>query len=264
MQYRENLVSIIILVHNAPGYTKHTLKTLKETKSDIPYEVIVLDNASREKTKKMLKGLKAKGWIDKLILSDENTLFSKGNNIASEYVAKESKYILLLNSDIEIRNCKWLDEIFAIHKKGITALGCSCLEDNRPDGFCYFIDRDLFELEKLDESYAWFFSLAKLSAKVLNMGYNVNTIAKYDNLLYHYGGKSGRVKNASGMDTKESEIALWFGGKKCTLIERLEVDENNIKYAKYSFFNLCVKLKLKIKPYRKKIKKLVIKYKNRI
>lgn len=260
MQIGNAVVSIVILVHNAPDYAKHTLRTLQKTKTKMAYEVIVLDNASKLRTRKMLKRLEEKGWIDKLILSEENTLFSKGNNIAVRYMSETSRYILLLNSDIEIRNPKWLDELFRIHTKGVTALGCSSFQDNRPDGFCYLVDRELYEKIKLDESYAWFFSLAKLTAQILNMGYKVNTIVDYSNLLYHYGGKSGKVKNASGMDTLEEEVVSWFGGKKCTLHKKLEINDHNVEYKRYSVFNMKASFRLWVKPYRKKAKKILLKY----
>lgn len=266
MQDKKDMVSIVILVHNASGYAKHTLLSLRKTETRIPYEVIVLDNASNQRTQHMLVKLKQKGYIDKLLLSDENTLFSKGNNIAVREASDQSQYILLLNSDIEIRNKKWLDAMMRIHQTGskgggITALGCSSLNDNRPDGFCFLVDKALYTKHYLNEKYAWFYSLARLSADVINTeGCQVNTIRHYDNLLYHYGGKSGRIRNASGMDTDESEVTGWFRGKKCNLWDGIEVDERDICYNPYSVFNIKAKCRVLIKPYRKKLKKWIIKH----
>ena len=95
-------VSIVMLTYNAPNYIKHTLNTLAKTTGN--YELIVFDNDSKEKTKKVLNKYKKLGIIDKLIFSDRNLLFAGGNNEASKYVSKDSKFILLLNSDVEIRN----------------------------------------------------------------------------------------------------------------------------------------------------------------
>lgn len=66
------MISIIMLVHGAPIYAKNTIETLQKTKEK--FELIVLDNASDKKTKKMLLKLQEKGLIDKLIYSKENTL----------------------------------------------------------------------------------------------------------------------------------------------------------------------------------------------
>lgn len=77
-----------------PIYTKNTVKTLQKTEGN--FEWIVLDNNSDKKTKKILLKLQEKGYIDKLIYSKVNTLFAKGNNIASNFCVEENvtPYIL--------------------------------------------------------------------------------------------------------------------------------------------------------------------------
>ena len=47
------MISIIMLSYNAPAYTKHSLKTLRFTEG-VEYEVIVLDNNSKDKSKTMV------------------------------------------------------------------------------------------------------------------------------------------------------------------------------------------------------------------
>ena len=81
------MTSIIILVHNAYDYVKNTIETLQMTKNK-DYEVIVLDNASEKKVQKLLLKLYQEKKIDKLIFSQENTLFAKGNNIAFRFVIR--------------------------------------------------------------------------------------------------------------------------------------------------------------------------------
>lgn len=257
---QEPFVSIIMLTHNAKAYVKHSIESLRNTDSAVKYELIVLDNASNRSTRIALEKLLKKNYIDQLLLSDENTLFSKGNNIASRYASNSSRYLLLLNSDIEIRNRKWLSALLNIHRKGVTALGLSDRENNRPDGFCYLVDKELFEKDFLNEHYAWFFSLARLTASILNDGYHVNTIEKYENLLYHYGGKSGRVSSASGMDTSMEEISRWFNGYNCNYIEKLELNKNDICYNPSFWLNKKAAWKLVIKPYRKRLKKFLIRH----
>ncbi len=87
------MVSIIILTHNADDYIKITLESLKTTVG-VEFEVIVVDNASKVDTQKMLLEYKINGYIDRLLLLNENTFFAKGNNIGI-YVAKKNWKVIL-------------------------------------------------------------------------------------------------------------------------------------------------------------------------
>lgn len=97
-------LSVIILSYNTKEITNRCLEKLKKAKQycegrlNNKVEVIVLDNASSDASVYMIK--QNHPWV-KLIVSKENTGFSKGNNI----VMKQSKYqyILLLNSDVYLQ-----------------------------------------------------------------------------------------------------------------------------------------------------------------
>lgn len=82
-------------------------------------------------------------YIDKLVFNTDNSLFAKGNNIASSLSDKSTKYYLLLNSDIEIRNYDWLDKLLAIHpvEGGISSYGFVKSEPKRADGYCMMIEK---------------------------------------------------------------------------------------------------------------------------
>ena len=95
-----------------------------------------------------------------MIFSDRNLLFAGGNNEASKYVSKDSKFILLLNSDVEIRNKEWLEKMISVHKKGVTACQVCSYDDNRPDGWCLLVDKNLYLNYKLDSKrFTWFLQL---------------------------------------------------------------------------------------------------------
>lgn len=222
------MISIIMLVHGAPIYTKNTIETLKGTKGD--YELIVLDNASDKKTKKILLKLQEKGLIDKLIYSKVNTLFAKGNNIAFKFCSEKSDKIVLLNSDIDIRNKDWLIELEKLHTKGITTLGA--VKDNpwtRGDGYCFMIDKDLYEKYQLDEEFEWWWSITKIQAQVLQESLPVVAVCNHENLLFHYGGMSGAdFKNAKGMQVEGEEVKKWFDKKEIKVIDSIK--NNNTDY----------------------------------
>lgn len=251
------MISIIMLVHNAKAYTIHSIKTLAKTKGEEQYELIVVDNDSLSSTKKALLKLQRKGYIDKLLFLNENTMFAKGNNIGSKLCNPESKYILLLNSDVEIRNEKWLDILVNIHKRGSTSYGlCENNPYTRGDGFCFLIDKDLYLKYQLDEEFEWWWSVTKLQAFLLKDGLSVQAVRNHNALLFHYGGASGKIwKNAKGLNIEGDEIKKWFNKKEVKVIDSLEADENYKVYHKYGYLNTKFFFRHQFKEIKKKVKK---------
>ena len=70
------MVSIIMLTHNAPKYVKITMETLLKNTKNVDYELIVWDNASELKTRKLLSKYYDKGIINRLVFSKDNLLFA--------------------------------------------------------------------------------------------------------------------------------------------------------------------------------------------
>lgn len=216
-------VSILMLTYNAPKYVKESILTLKENTKNVDYELIVLDNHSKFMTRRLLKKLEKKGLMDKLILSDKNLLFAKGNNVAFE-AASDSEYILLLNSDVKINSSNWLETLLKIHPKegGISAFGVVDSEPIRADGYCLLIDKNLYEKYKLDETYEWWWGVTKLESMVLKEGKKIVAVRNHEEFIHHYGGKSGKgYKNAKGMDADRNEVKKWFDNNKVEIIDRL-------------------------------------------
>lgn len=253
------MVSIIILSYNAKVFTRHTIKTLQKTQS-VEFETIVLDNGSSAASVRMLKRLKAQGAIDKLILLDENTFFAKGNNRAFEACDPSSKAIVLLNSDVEIRDREWLTHLMNIHQKGSTSFG---LCDNEPhirgDGYCIMIDRDLYDRFRLDEQFEWWWSITKLQAEILNAGYAVTAVKNHESLLHHYGGMSGSDwVNAAGMNVEGNEVKRWFKAGKVNVIDKIEGNAPSCSKAHWvNFYAPIYKVAIKIQSkFKKRFKNL--------
>lgn len=121
-------LSIIIVSTNIEDLLRKCLKSLPPALKGIESEVIVVDNASSDKTPDMVA--KEFPWV-KLIRKHENRGFGANNNIGMR-IAK-GRYILLLNSDTEIIDDKifkgmvdWMDE----HSKvGLTS--CALVNPDR-------------------------------------------------------------------------------------------------------------------------------------
>jgi GT2 family glycosyltransferase len=96
-------VSIIISVYEQLQYTKRCLAQLEETLAgNLDYEVILIDDASKDGTVEFLKGL---GDPHRVFFNDENQGFAKNNNKAAREARGE--YLCFLNNDVFVQG-NWL------------------------------------------------------------------------------------------------------------------------------------------------------------
>jgi GT2 family glycosyltransferase len=97
-------VSIIIPVYNKHLYTFNCLRSLIETRSEIPFEVIIVDDCSTDETTAMLS--KVSGI--RVIRNPHNEGFLNSCNTGAQ--AARGEYLLFLNNDTVV-TYRWLDEI---------------------------------------------------------------------------------------------------------------------------------------------------------
>lgn len=88
-------VSIIIVTYNNWSYTKSCLDSVFKHSYYPNYEVIVVDNASTDETRKQLAKIRNEQL--KIVLSPVNSGFAGGNSIGCQIATGE--YIILLNND---------------------------------------------------------------------------------------------------------------------------------------------------------------------
>lgn len=99
-------VSILIVNYNGKELTRRCLKSLEDINyPKSKFECIVVDNNSHDLSVEMIK--EEFPWV-KVVPLDENTGFSKGNNIAAKHA--KGKYIVLLNNDTEVL-ADWLSAL---------------------------------------------------------------------------------------------------------------------------------------------------------
>src|SRR5208282_3322704 len=89
----ETTISVLIVCYNAKHFLQDCLNSIRD-RVTVPYEVILLDNASADGTADFVRT--EFSWV-RLLRSEENLGFIKGNNFAARYA--RGKYYLLLNSD---------------------------------------------------------------------------------------------------------------------------------------------------------------------
>ena len=98
-------ISIIILTYNNLDLNKKCIESVLKY-SDGDFEIIIVDNASKDKTPDYLRTLKNDKI--KVILNDENLGFSKGNNLGAK--AASGEILIFLNNDTEVTK-DWLTPI---------------------------------------------------------------------------------------------------------------------------------------------------------
>jgi GT2 family glycosyltransferase len=92
-------LSIIIINYNTFDLTSKCIQSIKDKLVDLPYEIVLVDNASSECDPLLFK---EKFPFIKLVASNINTGFAGGNNLGIQQ--SEGDYLLLLNSDTELTN----------------------------------------------------------------------------------------------------------------------------------------------------------------
>lgn len=132
-------LSIIVLSYNTSSLTQQTITSIITSllNSNIKYEIIVLDNASKDGSPKMLLELSKNNPSVKLILQTKNLGFSKGNNLAVQ--KSKGKILLFLNSDIIVTGeaIPKLYKFYIDHQKDIHFVGGKLFNiDKTPQPSC--------------------------------------------------------------------------------------------------------------------------------
>lgn len=114
-------VSIIMLNMNGSKYTIPSIMSLIQNTTYENYEVIVVDNNSRDGfEKEYLQNLKKKGFIDKIVWNKKNLGFSGGNNSGGKVAT--GKYHCYVNNDL-IFHKGWLTNMMKNMSKDVGLIG---------------------------------------------------------------------------------------------------------------------------------------------
>jgi GT2 family glycosyltransferase len=129
--HSEPIVSIIVLTYNQLNYTKQCLNSIA-SKTRIPYEIIIVDNASTDDTdyyllefkrqifdeRKQRNGLPANYCRNvEIILNGYNKGFAAGNNVG--IAQSQGQYVLLLNNDVVVTE-NWLEQLLLVAEQDET------------------------------------------------------------------------------------------------------------------------------------------------
>ncbi len=123
-------LSVIILTYNTEKLTSNCVRLLvnnyKNNLQNREVEIIVADNASTDNTVPILRKIKE----IKVVENKENFGFSKGNNLGTKKAS--GKYILFLNSDVEVKDNGFLRMVEFMDKN--PKIGILGSKLSNPDG----------------------------------------------------------------------------------------------------------------------------------
>ena len=229
-EYHDDLckrtVSIIIVTYNSLTDIVQCLSSI-QTHTNLPYEVIIIDNNSTDGTRDYLKNLK--GFH--VIMNDENIGFVKACNQGIQIARGE--YIVLLNPDTAVTT-DWAWHMLLHFKKGVGAVGpvsnyvagkqkCELyLKDNFSGdinidhlaqkiyawnrgrsvetklliGFCLMLSKEVVDkVGMLDEDLFLGNDDLELSLRIRNNGYSL--LVATDTFIYHKGQASFKTEKVS-------------------------------------------------------------------
>lgn len=215
----KKMTSIIILSFNTFSLTKLCIESIRKHTEKGTYEIIVVDNASKDSSVDWLK----KQPDIRLIKNDWNAGFSAGCNQGMEIA--EGSEILLLNSDTIVTS-NWLKNLCAAlySRSDVGAVGCMtnysingqqmegpyedieglekfASEFNKSDsskwvrkllliGFCFLFKREVYEkIGPMDESFTpGNFEDDDYSLRIWQAGYEM--LLCKDTYIHHFGNAS--------------------------------------------------------------------------
>jgi GT2 family glycosyltransferase len=99
-------VSVVMVTHNARDWTERALRALAD-KTDVPYELLVVDNASTDGTRDLLASLEDAT----VVFNDENRGFGAANNQGAALAG--GPHVVFLNSDVLVHQ-GWLSPLLGL------------------------------------------------------------------------------------------------------------------------------------------------------
>ncbi len=254
------LTSIIIVTYNGADTVRRCVESVRQYTKDVPYELIIVDNASADGTPAYLGTL----TDAEVALNDENSGFAAGCNQGLRLA--KGDYLVLLNPDTVVTE-GWLGRLIAhadrhadVGAVGPLSNGTGELqldplaetqfEDleqmqgyalrlakknrgkawdfHRVAGFCILIKREVFEsVGELDEQFGiGFYEDDDYCKRILKAGYR-NVIAR-DVFIYHEGGVSFAglepgATNQKMLTNRSLYLAKWSDADWLTTMPEVEL-----------------------------------------
>jgi GT2 family glycosyltransferase len=189
------VVSVIVVTYNALDHVRACVSgVLGRTR--IPLELIVVDNASDPPTREYLRSLQGV----RLIQNEQNRLWCAGCNQGIRAADARSRFVLLLNSDVEILRDDWLEVMLALMESDLRVALVGPQHHHLPvgpvygflDGHCLLLRRAVLEeVGLLDEArWPWWGAPAELAVAAFARGWTYKVVHPDDAIVRHHGSRS--------------------------------------------------------------------------
>lgn len=237
-------LSIIVLTYNALDYTKKCLESVW-AHTDVPYELIIIDNNSKDGTQDYLKSIEEE-YLTELVLNKGNLGVAGGRNQGIELSTGE--FVMFLDNDTEVYE-GWIHHVLnefqdpsigVVGKNGTNTRSLDPMEftfaprvDGRAicdtvPGFCFTFRRKLIELvgkqwEDFPFPKFWHEDL-EFCARVRASGYRVVTNEKIPIIHHEHKSMGDDVKGNMSVDA----VPGFFENAK--YIAKRMGDDNIIQY----------------------------------
>jgi len=202
------LISFVLVNYNTKQLTNQTIESIYNSfDSNEDFEIILIDNASTDGSKKFFESLEKKHSNFKYIYNNENYGFGRANNIGFQH--SRGDYIYILNSDtiLHTKNInKIIKEKFNLYKElGVVAT------------------KVIYEDDSLQPNVQKFSSLLSVSLRLLKVGEFVRNSKILLNIFKLLPIKPKVVKSYLENFNKErgESFIEWASG--CSLVFKREV-----------------------------------------
>lgn len=147
MMFERPKLSIIIVNYNGLSYLDECFSSIKRKCGEISLEVVFVDNDSVDGSVEFVR--KFHPWV-KVIVSDKNLGFSRGNNLGVEN--SSGKYLLLLNNDtVLLDDVKILLDVIALD--GVGVVGAKMYGVDREERLSFGVFPTPFKMLNLSSLY---------------------------------------------------------------------------------------------------------------
>ncbi|APF18254.1 Glycosyltransferase, GT2 family [Caldithrix abyssi DSM 13497] len=236
-------VSIIMLTYNALEFTKKCVNSILQN-THIPYEIIFVDNGSKDGTVDYLRSLQAEYDHIRVVFNKKNKGFAAGNNQGARKA--RGKYLLFLNNDVLVAD-GWLEELVSALEKdpqigmvgpitnsisglqrveqipyqnddGFYPFAAKVKDVNRDKitprrriaGFCLLMPKTLFErIKGFDESFGTGnFEDDDLCIRVRQQGYAI--MVHEGVFIHHYGSQTFKANKIDYDQSIKNKARVFF------------------------------------------------------
>ncbi len=165
MKIEKPILSVVVLNYNVKHFLQLCLDSVQKALQDIPAEIIVVDNASSDRSLEMVREHFPK---IKLIVNKNNEGFSKGNNIGIEQAS--GTYLCILNPDTVVSENTFKD-LIDFHKK---TPQCGIVGPRLIDGSAKFLLESKRGVPTPLVAFSKVFGLYKISKKSFGKFYSLH------------------------------------------------------------------------------------------